>query len=315
MLTGKAAAASVIKRSPEYYFARHETFHPRHGWLKKGFDAIEKDAAAFAVADSHIRLGVGKNMGQAIRYWCLAFKIIEPFDDTGRSGQFQPTGFGSSLLSDAGWDPYLEDPASLWHLHWSLNKVPSFATAWGVVFNELRKNEFGVDAIQAELVRFRDGRNLGVSENSLQKDALCILRMYCEQVGTNHISEESLDCPFASLGLIQRTADPKLYQFRIGAKASLPPEIIVSASMEFMFLTSTNQRTISLAELSYGTGSPGRVFKLSEASIYDALEAYAKKSPEISFSSMAVGSQISTKEAPLLVARKALEKYYAGKSQ
>ena len=55
------------------FFARHETFHPRHGWLKKGFDAVQERSDIFATADAHLDLGVGKNMGQAIRYWSTAF--------------------------------------------------------------------------------------------------------------------------------------------------------------------------------------------------------------------------------------------------
>ena len=56
-------------------FARHETFHPRYGWLKKGFDKNE----VFSKAKDRDRvvLGVGQNMVNAIRYWCLAFKILE----------------------------------------------------------------------------------------------------------------------------------------------------------------------------------------------------------------------------------------------
>lgn len=44
-------------------FARHETFHPRFGWLKKGFDRASDDAEVFLRDDAPIRLGVGKT-------WC-----------------------------------------------------------------------------------------------------------------------------------------------------------------------------------------------------------------------------------------------------
>ncbi len=57
-------------------FARHETFHPRYGWLKKGFDSAVDDAeCSFAATRRHV-LGVGKNMVRAIRYWCLAYKVL-----------------------------------------------------------------------------------------------------------------------------------------------------------------------------------------------------------------------------------------------
>jgi hypothetical protein len=42
-------------------FSRHETFHPRYGWLKKGVDLIDRNPSAFTDADVHMELGVGKN--------------------------------------------------------------------------------------------------------------------------------------------------------------------------------------------------------------------------------------------------------------
>lgn len=100
-------------------FARHETFHPRFGWLKKGFDRASIDSETFLREDAPVRLGVGKNMVRSIRYWCQAFKLLEAD---------QPTEFGIQLLGDAGWDSFLEDPASLWLLHWKLLEPPCYAT-------------------------------------------------------------------------------------------------------------------------------------------------------------------------------------------
>ena len=80
-------------------FARHETFHPRWSWIKKGFDAVEENPEIFVREDAPVRLGVGKNMVGSIRYWCNAFKVL--FEDS-------PSEFGSSLLGNNGWDPFLE---------------------------------------------------------------------------------------------------------------------------------------------------------------------------------------------------------------
>jgi hypothetical protein len=55
---------------------RHETFTPRYGWLKKGYDAAKVDGYVFKAGDSIERLGVGKNMVRSIRFWCQAFKRI-----------------------------------------------------------------------------------------------------------------------------------------------------------------------------------------------------------------------------------------------
>ena len=85
-------------------FARHETFHPRYGWLKKGFDAAMEDGSVFHRKDATTRLGVGKNMVRAIRYWCLAYKILDeqPNEENSRIQDVVPSGFGEQLLADDG---------------------------------------------------------------------------------------------------------------------------------------------------------------------------------------------------------------------
>ena len=124
-------------------FARHETFHPRHGWLKKGFDCAKKDPNVFLREDATTILGVGKNMVRAIRYWCSAFKILEETSRNGNKGKgCMTTVFGEQLLSDDGWDPYLESNASLWLLHWKLVQSYNFATAWNYTFNEFHLVDF-----------------------------------------------------------------------------------------------------------------------------------------------------------------------------
>lgn len=125
-------------RNTNVTFARHETFHPRFGWLKKGFDRASVDSEIFLREDAPVRLGVGKNMVRSIRYWCSAFKLLK--DD-------QPTEFGRQLLGQDGWNPYLEDSASLWLLHWKLFEYPCQATAWNFACNDFRQVEFAAELI------------------------------------------------------------------------------------------------------------------------------------------------------------------------
>jgi hypothetical protein len=63
-------------------FARHETFHPRFGWLRKAVTESAKAGNVFTDPEATVKLGVGKNnMVTAIRYWGLAFKILEQQDN------------------------------------------------------------------------------------------------------------------------------------------------------------------------------------------------------------------------------------------
>jgi len=283
-------------------FARHETFHPRFGWLKKGFDRASNDSGIFLGDDAPVRLGVGKNMVRSIRYWCSAFKLLK--DD-------QPTGFGRQLLGHNGWDPYLEDPASLWLLHWKLLEAPNLATAWDVAFNYFRPIEFTTEDLFHRLCEYRNHEASRISESSLRKDVSCILRMYVVQpTGKTRVSEDSLDCPFTELGLIHTAGDFRHYMFRVGQKPSLPPEIVAYACLQHHARTGSPAKTIPVANLLYNIGGPGLVFKLTESSICEAIEVVARRQDQIRLSDAAGKLQFSFEGEPLSLAAAILDGYY-----
>ena len=60
-----------LSEAAEPVFARHETFHPRYGWFRKAYVAATRDPHVFTSEDAPVRLGVGKNMVRAIRFWGL----------------------------------------------------------------------------------------------------------------------------------------------------------------------------------------------------------------------------------------------------
>jgi len=291
-------------------FARHETFHPRFGWLKKGFDAVVRDSEIFSRENAHIQLGVGKNMSLSIRYWCTAFKLIEVREANGARAICTPSEFGIRLFGEGGWDQYLEDTASLWLLHWNLLKSPSLATAWRFIFDEFRKADFTRDDLQLELAAYRDKLGLRVQDSSLEKDITCLLRMYVEQPQKKVISEETLDCPFVELGLIQQAGDTQHYAFRIGAKANLAAAVIVATALEFVADSGTGQHTVSLASLTYGAGSPGLAFKLTESAICQAIEDVSLNPGGVILSDTAGLVQMSFQEEPLRLAKRILKHYF-----
>ena len=231
-------------------FARHETFHPRFGWLKKGFDQAAQDPTIFLRDDATVRLGVGKNMVRSIRYWCTAFKLLE---------EDRPTAFGKQLLGSSGWDPYLEDPASLWLLHWKLLEDPCSVTTWAFVFNQFRSVEFTIDELFNQLCDYRDREAARVADSSLRKDMNCLLRMYGSQPFKASASEESLDCPFADLGLIRSAGNARSYTFRIGSKPTLTAEMVVYACLRYVGQLAEGVQNVPVGKLLYDRGSPGLV--------------------------------------------------------
>lgn len=283
-------------------FARHETFHLRYGWLKKGFDLATQDLGIFNADNAPLRLGVGKNMVRSIRYWCHAFKVLE---------NDQPTPFGNQLLSDQGYDPYLENPASLWLLHWYLLKPTCQAAAWYYTFNLFRGGEFYEQDLTQGLKSYQENLGKITADSSLNKDISCILRMYVQQTLSKGLIEDSIDCPFSQLGLIHTAGEAKRYTFRIGAKTTLPADIIVATCLEYSSFDHSGAKTLNISRLLYDVGSPGRVFKLTEEALCSAIEKVARDNPKITLSDSAGLIQLSFQaDDPLQLAKEILDRYY-----
>lgn len=306
-------------------FARHETFHPRHGWLKKGMDLAAEGVEMLSANGAMVRLGVGKNMVNAIRYWCRAFKVIEPASSVARSQSFSPTSFGLNLLRDAGWDPYLEDSGSLWLLHWHLLKPRCHAAAWYHAFYVFNRVEFTIDELFLAMLEWARGRfqSSRVAESSLRKDAACIVRMYSDDSSSNASDVETISSPFAALRLIETSGDPMRFHFNVGLKPSLPAEIIAAVCLDFMSLDSSRPAispdegrgamTKSLSALLYGEGSPGLAFKLTESALYSALESVSRTYESLNIQDSGGILQIVCTESPDALKSRILGDYYTGR--
>ena len=84
-------------------------------------------------------LGVGKNMVSSIRHWCSVAGLIKA--DGYQRGRFVPTDFGKTIFdTQKGFDPYLDDPATLWLIHWRIATHINPATTWYWAFNILNSD-------------------------------------------------------------------------------------------------------------------------------------------------------------------------------
>lgn len=293
-------------------FARHDTFAPRYGWIKKGFEIALREPDIFTRSDAPVVLGVGKNMVRAIRYWCHAFGVLETVVNDAGQTVARPTSFGLTLLADdGGYDPFLEDLASLWLLHWRIVNRPDLATAWHYTFFRFGGTEFTTAALQEALEGYvsRTFPDARYSPSSYEKDASCLARMYAFQETAGRPNEDTFQSPFTELGLLRRTLHGS-YAFSIGPKLSLPDAVIVSACLEFAASVS-NARTIVLSRLVHEPGSPGMAFKLTESAVYGALEAIVAREPWLSLSEAAGIVQLSYGGDPIQLAEQIREDYYA----
>lgn len=263
----------------EPVFARHETFHPRFGWLRKGVAHAHDDPDVFTADNAPTRLGVGKNMVRAIRYWGRAFDVLYDVDNPQRPRitRTTPSNLGVTVFGDDGWDPYLEDPVTLWLLHWRLLRPPCLAPVWSLAFNKFGAVEFSEDDLVTFVADVAAREWDEVAESSLRKDVACLLRMYARRPKARESIEDELDCPFRELGLIEPTGDPAVYRFVLGPRAGLPDDLVVYASLDFLAFSGSTGRTATVPRLATAPGSPGRAFKLTETALAAAIERYAAR--------------------------------------
>ena len=248
-------------------YSGHESFPLRFTWLTKAVRKCEsiKLSDLFARDDAVVHLGVGKNMVRSIRFWAVNTGMLEPIDSAGRATRYRPSVLGSLLFGSEGYDPFMEDPGTIWLLHWQLATKRHLGT-WFWVFNELREVEFQKSAIVRELLRtikLRSGKQ--VAEETLERDVDCLLRTYVPSDPDKRFSrEELLDCPLTELGLIRRSGERDTFSFLRGSHESLSLPVFAYALLAFWNALAPKSHTIRFDQIAFLPGSPGQVFKLSE---------------------------------------------------
>ena len=123
-------------------FTGHDTFPLRYGWLYKAVNYLNcgfklQTSNEEKTREAIVELGVGKNMVNAIRYWAESSSVVdvETKNNTvdhiiSNNGKYL---FGSD--SEQGKDPYLEQLASIWLIHFWLNFNDGILTSYRFFFN------------------------------------------------------------------------------------------------------------------------------------------------------------------------------------
>ena len=261
---------------PEYkpQFSGHQTFPLRYGWLKKAFDAVYQEndlvdkKSIFHGDDAIARFGVGKNMVASMYYWAMAADIIK---GTGRSARIETTPLGQKIFGQSGFDPYMENPASLWLIHWNLCSRAT-RTTWYWVFNYYPTLIFDRDHLMRGLRVLSNDRGWArTSDATLKRDVDCFVRTYAARVLSNQTSrEDALESPLIELGLIRAVGKKDGFRLSKGTKPSLGNGVFTYALMEF-WQQHTEANTLSFETAAYEPGSPSRVFLLNENDLSERL--------------------------------------------
>lgn len=283
-----------------YIFSGHESFQCRHFWLKKGYDFVN-NKRSFNDEDAVVALGVGKNMVAAIRFWMKAFNILTPDDKL--------TPFAHNLLSDKGWDPYLEDEASLWILHYQLVKT-GYASTYPIVFNELRKEkiEFSKDNYISFIKRKSEsGKGFTINERTLHEDMTVFAKMYLRSDAQSKDKEDSFSGILAELDLIRgyRKAGEDFFIVENNERPEIPEEVILYAILD----NDNFEKSLSLSSIEQEYNSVGSIFAMSRAGILNKIENLTSKYPYLIFKDQAGIKEVQFKEKP--AAELILKNYYA----
>ena len=249
----------------------NESFNFREGWLRKGMRCVAEDEALFSRDDVMERLGVGSKMVKAIRFWMQATGLSEEqHRNSGRArAQVLTENFGEIIKNE---DPYFDDIFTLFLLHYHIVANDSLCIAWNIFFNEFEGQDFTKDnmfSVCKESLMKKMDEGCTFSENSFEDDCSSIIKMYMNS-GNVEDPEESLACPLASLGLLQKSDNNKN-----SFTKSAPPRDNLDKLVVLYVITcnlTEKKNSVSIDDLLNAPNNIGKVFNLNRVAINDYLD-------------------------------------------
>ncbi len=258
----------------------HETFSCRHFWLKKGYDFVQAGEYKFSDGDAVIQLGVGKNMVASIRFWMKAFDLMKEDDQSTESTEIADFIFGKN-----GVDPFLENPATVWLLHYMLVKS-DYASIYSIIFNEVRgqRPEFNENYVIAHLNGRLEEEGQVVSPSTITKDIKTFLKNYVRPKSKKNIEEEWSGL-LLELDLIQvlpfKENGAQKYKIENKERSIIPASLILFAILRYK----PDASSLTFQELMNGKGSPGRIFALTADGLMNKIEEITQQYDSIVYSS------------------------------
>lgn len=293
-------------------FKQHGTFAPRYGWLRKAHRYAKQNPQVFSADDAPVQMGVGKNMVLAIRFWGLASKVV--VEQPGEKNVIVPTCFGEALFGTDGWDPYLEDPASLWLTHWAMFSPPCRLPVWWYAFNSFTAAEFSDEdlrvSVRAQLEQIADWTM--PAETSIKSDVAALLLTYAPYSGPKSRGlDDRLECPLRQLSLIGQSAATGNYRFATGVPASLKSEIATAIVLDYIDRVASDRNTITFGHLAGEPGAPGRALRLTEAELIDLIRPQTALHPDLDLLSPTGTHQLAWNAQPAEIGVRVLNSYYS----
>ena len=249
-------------------FGGHETFHIRDGWLYKGLKLLHDNPGLYQSPDAADELGVGGNMAKSIRHWMLATRLAEKPISATAAPTASPVG---KLILKR--DPYFASPATWWALHINLVNNPEFAVTWDWFFNYSGQRRFEKGVALEQLKRFLHHQsNFRIpAQRTLERDFGVLLNSYSRAIPAEaHDPEDSKDCPFQELALIEFFRESGFYRINYGEKP-IPHEVLGYCLSSAFGAESGDSETVTIGigDAANAAGSPGKVFCLRGETVFD----------------------------------------------
>ncbi len=267
-------------------FSGHESFICKHFWLKKGYDYIVKNSD-FNSESAVIGLGVGKNMVTSISYWLKAFGLLDSNNSR--------TELANNIFDEKnGYDPYIENLATVWLLHYSLIKTNK-ASVYSLFFNDFRKGrtDFTKEQFLSYVRRILEGEGQkNINSNTINSDISVFIRNYLKPSfkETKIDIEEDFSSLMIDLDLMKsykaENAEGKIvewYKVENSLQVDLPPEIVLFSILD----NDAYSKSISFKELLVGPNSPGNIFALNEEGLYQKLDTIVKNTKGLTYTETA----------------------------
>jgi len=251
-----------------FSFSGHETFSLRLGWLKKAVDIVPHTSDIFNTDSAIIQFGVGKNMVRSIRHWSLATEVIEKDPNSKKHNIYRVSKFGDYLFGKQGVDPYCEDSATLWLLHWLLCCSAHQSTLWHFVFGHWRGGSLELHTLKPALQKWLEDRNSSMpADATLKRDFQCLINTYVPKHRAKSYVENIVEFALVSLGLIYENSGT-LYLHQ-GHRQHLPPEIFAYTVLDYWDRYFEETNTLSVQSVLMHRASPGQILLLSEEHAFE----------------------------------------------
>lgn len=250
----------------------NESFNFREGWLRKGMRCVEECPELFTQKDVMERLGVGSKMVKSIRFWLQAASLCGERPVSAGRGRslFLTEDFGQVVRE---WDPYFDDPFTLSLVHYHIVSNASLCIAWNIFFNEYEGKDFTKEnMIESckELLAKKMEEGCSFSEKSFEDDCSSILKMYIDSDAAALHPEDSLACPLAELGLLQKSSRRK------GAyvKAAPPRDMLDKLAVLYVIVKNLQEdkTSVSISTLLNEPNHIGKVFNLNRVAVNEYLD-------------------------------------------